>query len=1182
MKKAVGAAALASLVLSGSAGPRLWVRSDYRMDDEKGWLATSNLVVRAARAGYREMLVGAQLENAVNVNRRALENYRRLKQVADRNGMGLIPAVFGLGCPSLPCYVDPENTEATALKGLAYVADGARAVFAPRAVSADLSAFGRRSLAVALRPYTRYRLSFALKTENLLPDIYHKFRISMWYPKSKNSQLYDPPMKPTQDWTDVSFMFDTYESGEVRITGYKARQCTGSFSVKDVRLEELAPHGMFTSDGMAPVVRDAASGIVYEPGRDYRPVAKMKHFLPRKGDAPFAFELLPGGRIASGTQLLVDCWVPGVVCNRQVSACPSAEGIFAHEAKSARAIQELLQPKTWLLGIDEWRIANRCLRCQSRGVSPGELMGRSFRRQYDIVRAINPKAEIAAWADMFAPTDNAHPGYYVVNGDIAGSWNYAPKDVLMVVWENGHGPVALSHFEKLGFRTLSGAYYDHATLDNDRKWLAASTKTAGCEGMMYTTWCQRYGLLEDFAALVKGGNWSRPAGAGTPLPESFRKTKPEAVFSKASEKYAYLPFAKGPVEWGAADAKVATGCPEFSIDRPRPHGGGVVKATDFGFSPAHSNNAACVTRAIAYAKEIGADRVELAPGVYRCHDREGVRVFGTRDLVIDGKGACLVFYRPSVARSVTYWEVEISTDYGSFRVFDNERLEIRDLRVDWDWEIDPLAERARLVDVHFDAEEGKSYWEFAFVDYARHPVWPRHLPIQTLAELSEGEPVRFADSGACRYFGTQEGHHGMKMEWQSPNRARFYPGVRPTAAGTYVHPDCERHFTEGSNGRLMKAIPLVKGRLYRLCHYYVGKNCFDLKSNHHLTLENVKVHSCRGDAFHVEGDQHHWQLLDVAVWPPEDPAKAGGGPRTRPMTTTLDVMHIGCSKGWSKLVGFRCTMNQDDHANFHDRFSAVRKTGAREARITQGRGNAYFRAEVGDELEFRNADMTPAGFSARVAAVVNDTYLRFDRDLPDRFAAADAFVFNRVRGTDNILVRDCLYDSCWGRFLMLGHNVTFENCTWRNCIASAVLVQEGLNYGYWAEGFGSGNVVIRNCRFERLQKFNRASFAGVVQDLFIGANLMDHGKELTVPPEPSIISKVLVEGCTFANPRGAVWHARNGENLVFRNNTIDLTEDDPLGQPYRGSVFVEGTTRQVRVSGNRLVGAGEAGLICER
>ena len=674
------------------------------------------------------------------------------------------------------------------------------------------------------------------------------------------------------------------------------------------------------------------------------------------------------------------------------------------------------------------------------------------------------------------------------------------------------------------------------------------------------------------------------------LPESFLTTTPKAVFSRHPEKFAFEAFADGVVNWTSGAAKVSTGCPDFEIERPHPHGGAVVKAADFGFSEAHSNNAACITRAIAYAKEIGADRVELAPGVYRCHDKEGVVVSGTKDLLIDGKGACLVFYRPSVSRDVTYWEVEISTEYGSFRLLDNERLEIRDLKVDWDWEVDPLAERVRLVDVHADEQPDASYWEFDFIDYAKHPVYPRHLPIQTLSNLSEelvdGWRVRFASSGACRYFGTQEGSHGMKMEWVSPRRARFYPAVRPTAIGAYVHPDYERTaFRPGTNRnreQVTKSCWLDKGSLYRLGHYYVGKNCFDMLSNRHLTLENVNVYSCRGDAFHVEGSQHHWQLVNVSVWPPEDPSQAGGGPRTRPMTTTLDVMHIGCSKGWSKLIGFRCTMNQDDHANFHDRFSALRKTGAREMLVTQGRGNAYFRAEVGDELDFRNPDMTASGFTAKITSVVNDEYLRFDRDIPEKFAKTDAFVFNRARGTDNILIKDCLYDSCWGRFLMLGHNVTFENCTWRHGIASAVLVQEGLNYGYWAEGFGAGNVVIRGCRFEALQKFNRAAFADVVQDLYVGANMTDHYRELNVRPDPSLISGVLVENCSFVNPRGAVWHVRNGENLVFRNNTIDLTENDPLGQPYRGSVVVEKLTRNVTVSGNRLIGSGPAGLIYEK
>lgn len=684
------------------------------------------------------------------------------------------------------------------------------------------------------------------------------------------------------------------------------------------------------------------------------------------------------------------------------------------------------------------------------------------------------------------------------------------------------------------------------------------------------------------------------AAFAEPLPKSFTGDGAKAVFAKNPGNYAFLPFAGKTVDWRSpgksATLPLPTGCPDFEIDRPRPHGGKVVKATDFGFSPSHSNNAACVTRAVAYAREIGADRVELAPGVYRCHDMEGVVVSDTRDLLIDGKGACLVFYRPSIARDVSYWEVEISTDYGSFRLLNNERLEIRDLNVDWDWEVDPLAERVRLVDVHLDDRDDRSYWEFDFIDYDRHPTYPRHMPIQTLSDLSEelvdGWRTRFAETGGCRYFSTHEGSHGMKMEWLSPNRARFYPMVRPTAHGTYIHESYDKVVYNGGKSRnrltVESGYKLRKGRLYRLAHYYVGKNCFDMLSNRHLTLENVNVYSCRGDAFHIEGSQHHWQLVNVAVWPPRDPAAAGGGPRVRPMTTSLDVMHIGCSKGWSKLIGFRCTMNQDDHANFHDRFSALRKTGPCEAVITQGRGNRYFRAEAGDELDFRNLDMTPMGFTARITAVVNDEYLRFDRDLPEGLRKADAFVFNRARGTDNILVKDCHYDSCWGRFLMLGHNVTFENCLWENGIASAVLVQEGLNYGYWAEGFGAGNVVIRNCRFRELQKFNRASFAGVVQDLFVGANLIDHYKELDTPPDPSIISGVLVENCTFENPRGAVWHARNGENLTFRNNTIDLTREDPNGLPYRGSVFVEETTRDVVVSGNRLIGTGEAGLIISR
>ena len=73
-----------------------------------------------------------------------------------------------------------------------------------------------------------------------------------------------------------------------------------------------------------------------------------------------------------------------------------------------------------------------------------------------------------------------------------------------------------------------------------------------------------------------------------------------------------------------------------------------------------------------------------------------------------------------------------------------------------------------------------------------------------------------------------------------------------------------------------------------------------------------------------------------------------------------------------------------------------------------------------------------------------------------------------------------------------------------------------------------------------------------------------------VKPWQGIISDVLVEGCTFLNPRGAVWHMSDGRNLTFRNNTIRIDVADPDALPYRGSAFVE-EAEDVHFSGNHFV-----------
>ena len=109
---------------------------------------------------------------------------------------------------------------------------------------------------------------------------------------------------------------------------------------------------------------------------------------------------------------------------------------------------------------------------------------------------------------------------------------------------------------------------------------------------------------------------------------------------------------------------------------------------------------------------------------------------GIKDLIVEGEGALLIFDRPSVFRDVEYWRVEISPDYGSFRIRNCERVKLRNFSVDWDWERDPLAAFVRVTKVHIDnVATNASYFEAEFVDYDRYPTYPRPLSIQTMADM---------------------------------------------------------------------------------------------------------------------------------------------------------------------------------------------------------------------------------------------------------------------------------------------------------------------------------------------------------------------------------------------------------------------------------------------------------------
>ena len=82
----------------------------------------------------------------------------------------------------------------------------------------------------------------------------------------------------------------------------------------------------------------------------------------------------------------------------------------------------------------------------------------------------------------------------------------------------------------------------------------------------------------------------------------------------------------------------------IEVAAPRPRGGVVVKAENYGFAVTNDDNGAAIAAAVREAKRVGAAKVLLAPGVYRCFG-DPIAIDGLEDFELDGCGAELVFRR---------------------------------------------------------------------------------------------------------------------------------------------------------------------------------------------------------------------------------------------------------------------------------------------------------------------------------------------------------------------------------------------------------------------------------------------------------------------------------------------------------------------------------------------------------
>ncbi len=356
---------------------------------------------------------------------------------------------------------------------------------------------------VEVRPYRQYHISAWVRTDRFeVPEAAH---ISVLAPTEKERTVASITVRvePTQDWTRYDLVFNSLNWDRVRVYLGTWGGKGGRIWWDDVSLEEIGLVNVLRRSG-CPVTVRGENGLVYEEGRDFEEIRDPQLRPWEIYHEPPVIDLTADSRIKEGERLRLSYYHTIVIGEWQVMCCLSDLKVYDILRDQVRGVNDLLHPSTFFMQHDEIRVANWDQACQSRGLTPGELLTDNVRRCVQIIRDISPEAQIWVWSDMFDPMHNAVDQYYMVNGTWAGSWEGLTPDVGIVNWANHLKGKNLRWFADRGHKQILAGYYDHEGWVIE-EWLQAGQGLPGITGAMYTTWENDYSDVEDWARAAWGG-----------------------------------------------------------------------------------------------------------------------------------------------------------------------------------------------------------------------------------------------------------------------------------------------------------------------------------------------------------------------------------------------------------------------------------------------------------------------------------------------------------------------------------------------------------------------------------------------------------------------------------------------------------------------------------------------------
>jgi hypothetical protein len=505
--------------LSAEEQCELWLYYPVNLQVAENVVKLESVWRRAAAAGYTHVLLTdskfARLGDLGSKERFYFENVARVKALATELNLQLVPAVFHIGWSNNMLWHNPNLAEGLPVKDAPFWVRNGQAVPATdpavrlgrpdwkddsvtiegaTATVMDAARNARLVFNRTLPKFRCYHLSVRIKTEDFsgTPEI-------KVLANGRSLQYQSLDVRRTQALTRADVVFNTLDNENVAIYFGAWGGGKGLLVWQDWSIEEAGLVNVLRRPGTPLSVR-GEDGRNFVEGKDFEPVADpMLGNVPYKGEyqswhAAPAFRT----RLPEGTRLHVSWYHPVIIYNGAVMVCvsePQTDALLQDEASRMRAAWGT---RRYMMAHDEIRTLNWDEACADCGMDAGALLAGQVRRCAGWLQG----QEVCVWSDMFDPYHNARAGYYLVRGDLKGSWEGLDPSVTVVNWNFDKRGESLNFFAGRGHRQVIAGYYD-APPERVKLWLDSAARVKGVIGVMYTTWRDNYSDIEAFAKFCR-------------------------------------------------------------------------------------------------------------------------------------------------------------------------------------------------------------------------------------------------------------------------------------------------------------------------------------------------------------------------------------------------------------------------------------------------------------------------------------------------------------------------------------------------------------------------------------------------------------------------------------------------------------------------------------------------------